>query len=239
MLASFIFIYSLRVTPTSFSWWFFNGVWVTSSRLKSLGLFSVFWQLLIMLLFGWSPLVLEPLWRPVPLICSLCQKHQSQLVQTSPSSFIFFLQFPCKDEVLILLFTFFRFYSGISRTAKSTILKVLFFCWLSLGLVFWPSLGDPVVCQSPIFPFWGCRIHRVHLCRGVRPPPNNECPRSDTKQSDGDVPVMLELWGIWSAPLFPSFPGPLWSGVVATDMCPIYGLNRTKPCFLHYTDFCI
>ena len=39
---------------------------------------------------------------------------------------------------------------------------------------------------------WGCRIHRLHLCRGVRPP--NECPRYDTKQSDGKVPVMLELW---------------------------------------------
>ena len=24
----------------------------------------------------------------------------------------------------------------------------------------------------------------------------NECPRYDTKQSDGEVPVMLELWGM-------------------------------------------
>ena len=31
----------------------------------------------------------------------------------------------------------------------------------------------------------GCRIHRLLLCRGVRPPPN-ECPRYDTKQPDGD-----------------------------------------------------
>ena len=30
---------------------------------------------------------------------------------------------------------------------------------------------------------------------GVRPP-TNECPVYDTKQSDGEVPVMLELWGI-------------------------------------------
>ena len=28
---------------------------------------------------------------------------------------------------------------------------------------------------------------------------------------------MLELWGIWSAPLLPSPPGPLWPGVVAPD----------------------
>ena len=34
-------------------------------------------------------------------------------------------------------------------------------------------------------------------CRGVRPLPN-ECPEYDTKQSDGEVPVMLELWGMRS-----------------------------------------
>ena len=28
----------------------------------------------------------------------------------------------------------------------------------------------------------------------------NECPRYDTKQSDGEVPVMLGLWGIAIAP---------------------------------------
>ena len=28
---------------------------------------------------------------------------------------------------------------------------------------------------------------------GVRPTPPNECSRYDTKQSDGEVPVMLEL----------------------------------------------
>ena len=34
---------------------------------------------------------------------------------------------------------------------------------------------------------WGCRIHRLHLCRGVRLPPN-ESPGYNTKQSDGKVP---------------------------------------------------
>ena len=63
---------------------------------------------------------------------------------------------------------------------------------------------------------WGCRIHRLLLCRGVRPPPN-ECPRYDTKQSDGEVPAMLELWGMRSTPSLPSLPGPLWPGVVAPD----------------------
>ena len=62
---------------------------------------------------------------------------------------------------------------------------------------------------------WGCRIHRLHLSRGVRRP--NECPGYDTKQSDGEVPVMLEHWGMWSTPSLPSVPGPLWPGVGAPD----------------------
>ena len=50
----------------------------------------------------------------------------------------------------------FSFILWSARTAKSTILQVLSFfflfsfCWLLLGLVFWPRLGDPCVCQSPI-----------------------------------------------------------------------------------------
>ena len=59
-------------------------------------------------------------------------------------------------------------------------------------------------------------------CRGVRLP--NECPDYDTKQSDGEVPVILGLWGIQSTPSLLLFPGPLWPGVIA----PIYGLNRTN-----------
>ena len=39
--------------------------------------------------------------------------------------------------------------------------------------------------------------------------PPHECPGGyDTKQSDREVPVMLELWGMQSTPLFPSLPGP-------------------------------
>ena len=50
---------------------------------------------------------------------------------------------------------------------------------------------------------------------------------------------MLELWGIRSTPSLPLLPGLLWPGVVAPDKGPSYGLNRTKPCFFHFTDFCI
>ena len=63
---------------------------------------------------------------------------------------------------------------------------------------------------------WGCKIHRLLLYRGVRPPAN-ECPRYDTKQSDGEVPAMLELWGMQRTPSLPALPDPLWPGVVAPD----------------------
>ena len=39
----------------------------------------------------------------------------------------------------------------------------------------------------------------------------------DTKQSDSEFPVMLDLRGIQSTSSLPSLPGPLWSGVVAPD----------------------
>ena len=74
---------------------------------------------------------------------------------------------------------------------------------------------------------WGCRIHRLLLCRGLRPP-YNECPGYNTKQSNGEVPAMLKLWGMRSTPSLPSLPGQFWPGVVAPDKGPIYGLNRTN-----------
>ena len=54
---------------------------------------------------------------------------------------------------------------------------------------------------------WGCRIHRLHLCN----------PGYDTKQSDGEVPVMLGLWGMQSTPSLPLVLGPLWPRMVAPD----------------------
>ncbi len=43
------------------------------------------------------------------------------------------------------------------------------------------------------------------------------CLGYDTKQSDGEVPVMLELWGMQSTSSLASLPGLLLSGVVALD----------------------
>ena len=52
------FFNSLWVSYISVSRWSFNGVWVTTSLLKSLGLFSVFWSISIMQQFGLSRLSL-------------------------------------------------------------------------------------------------------------------------------------------------------------------------------------
>ena len=80
-------------------WLFFTGVWVIAGLLKSPGLFSFFWPISTILLFGWSPLVLLFLNPPVPevILCWAYQEHQLQLVSLSLScSIVFFysLQVP-------------------------------------------------------------------------------------------------------------------------------------------------
>ena len=65
---------------------------------------------------------------------------------------------------------------------------------------------------------WGCRTHQLHLYRGLRPhPTHNKGLEYDTKQSDGEVPVMLGLWEMRNTPSLPLLPGSLWPRVVAPD----------------------
>ena len=47
-----LIIYSSRVFHISDSWWFYTGVWMKASLLKSPGLVSGFWPFLTMLSFG-------------------------------------------------------------------------------------------------------------------------------------------------------------------------------------------
>ena len=51
----------------------------------------------------------------------------------------------------------------------------------------------------------------------------NQYPGYDTKKSDSEAPVMLELWGMRSVSLLPSLPGPLWPRVLASDRVPSMG----------------
>ena len=43
------------------------------------------------------------------------------------------------------------------------------------------------------------------------------CPGYDTKQSDGEAPVMLELWGMQSISSLPLFPCVHCPGVIVPD----------------------
>ena len=60
---------------------------------------------------------------------------------------------------------------------------------------------------------WGCRIYRLHPCRGIRHP--QRVSWIWHKQPDGAAPVMLELWGMRNTLSLPSLSGSLWPWVVA------------------------
>ena len=81
---------------------------------------------------------------------------------------------------------------------------------LSMSLIDW---FKNYLYSSPVR--WSCRIHLLHLCRVVRPLKKNGCPVFDTKQSDGESPVMLEVYGKQNNLSLLLLPGPLWLGVVS------------------------
>ena len=60
---------------------------------------------------------------------------------------------------------------------------------------------------------------RISFAQSVMNVEYTNCPSEyDTKQSNGEVPVMLGLWGMRNTPSLLLLPGPLWSGVIAPDM---------------------
>ena len=63
---------------------------------------------------------------------------------------------------------------------------------------------------------WSCRIYWLHIFGRVRPH-LQRMSWYDTKQSDHEVPVMLELWGMQSTPSLLSLPGSLCPGMVAPN----------------------
>ena len=68
---------------------------------------------------------------------------------------------------------------------------------------------------------WGCRIHRLRRYREVRPPTTSVLDMS-LKKSDGEVPVMLELWGMISTPSLTSLQGSLGPELLAPDKGTIH-----------------
>ena len=76
--------------------------------------------------------------------------------------------------------------------------KALFFSFMCVvTLIVLPQFSWPVG--------WGCKIHWLHLCRGVNPPP--------TSVLDMTLNNLMELSRMQSTPSLPSLPGP----VVAPD----------------------
>ena len=108
---------------------------------------------------------------------------------------------------------FFKFSNHLCHSARRNgshsgkiLIKIV--CFLSIC---------SLLTSSPLS--WGCRIHQLLLCREVSPSPHthNECPGYDIKQSNGEVPLMLELWGMQSTTWLPSLPSLLWLRVIAPD----------------------
>ena len=60
-----------------------------------------------------------------------------------------FFNTPARSRYFSLFSHSFIFILRSAATAKSTILQVLFFCWLLSSLVFWLGLSNPFVFQSP------------------------------------------------------------------------------------------
>ena len=63
---------------------------------------------------------------------------------------------------------------------------------------------------------WGCRIHKLPLCRGVRPLPTRVLDMTQNN-FNGEVQVMLEFCGMWSTPDVPVLPGLLWHRIEGPD----------------------
>ena len=62
--------------------------------------------------------------------------------------------------------------------------------------------------------------------------PPNKCSGYDTKLSDSEAPVMLELWGMRSTTLLLSLPGPLCPGVVASNRVLSIGQIKLNYAFM-------
>ena len=72
---------------------------------------------------------------------------------------------------------------------------------------------------TPVLIIWKlwCHPSLPFLQGSILPDSQNDCHGYDTKQSDGEVPVMLELCEMRSTTSLPSHPGPLWPGAVTLN----------------------
>ena len=111
--------------------------------------------------------------------------------------FIYRIKFKFSVNFLSLLFLFSYFFFSYQHFFSfflSSLLILVLSLFIYNHLIVSPRVSGPVGS--------GYGIRRLLLCRGVRHPP-------PTKQSDGEVLVMLEVWGMQSTSLLPLLPDPL------------------------------
>ena len=85
-----------------------------------------------------------------PFINSLVTVPRAPIITGINVSFMFhnFFSSLVRSTYISFYSHSFNFIQWSAGTTKSTILKVLFFCWLLLGPVVWPKLSDPFVYQN-------------------------------------------------------------------------------------------
>ena len=149
------------------------------------------------------------------------RSYNSILVRLSLSLYIYIYIYMKYGNIILSSFSLFSLYSVFFFRFLSIFL-LFFFCLLFSSLFcllpfsFFFSLFPPFLfIPRPYLSYpvgTNCRIHRLHLCRGVTPTPLNECPRYDCM-----VPEIMELWRMRSTPSLTLLPGPLWPCVVTPD----------------------
>ena len=144
--------YSLiRAFHISVSRWFFTGVWMTASLLKSPQVSRTLLSILTVLN---NAVVWMVSTRPSTSKSSSPFSNPLVTVPNAPITigvivtymFHSFFNSLARSRYLSFFSHSFNFILWSAEIAKSTILQVLFFCWLLLSLVSWPRLGDPFVC---------------------------------------------------------------------------------------------
>ena len=140
LIQSYYYYSLIRAFHISVSRWFFTGVWVIASLLKSPGLFLVFWPFSTMLSFGWSPLV-----RQLP---STSSPFSNPLVTVPNAPITIGIIVTCmfnslaRSRYLSLFSHSFSFILWLTGTAKSTILHVLFYYYYYYYYYLWQQAKD-------------------------------------------------------------------------------------------------
>ena len=94
---------------------------------------------------------------------------------------------------------------------------IIFIGSVWLFLFFIPKLGFLLIDHNSNCPCQMGLENTPTADEQDQPPPLlYKCPVYNTKQSDGESPV-LKLWGMWNTLSLLLLPGPQWHGVVASD----------------------